>query len=300
MTAPESNARSAAASVSALDNRVDKVYSCCMTWDVLQVDELRARPRDSLPVLIARHLEASIRDGTLLPGTQLPSEPKLAEMLGVSRNTLREAIQSLIAKGVLETRKGIGTFVHVDTRKEWPVETGIEELTSTTEMITAAGYTPGCRAYHLATIACPNDVAAALSLDAGSRVYRLTRVRLADDQPVIFCTDYLPTDRISAAVMRRFKGHGSLFSFLADQCGLAVTVAWTVISPVLPEGRIAAALAISAHEPILLFRQTHFDGDHQPLIYSENHINSSFIGFHVRRMAHSPFHAPAVRPLADE
>lgn len=271
-----------------------------MTWDVLQADFLRARPRDSLPVLIARHLEASIRDGTLPPGTQLPSEPKLAEMLGVSRNTLREAIQSLIAKGVLETRKGIGTFVHVDTRKEWPVETGIEELTSTTEMITAAGYTPGCHAYHLDTIACPDDVAVALSLPAASRVYHLTRVRLADDQPVIFCTDYLPTDRISSAMMRRFKGQGSLFSFLADHCGLSVTVAWTVISPVLPAEKIAAALAISAREPILLLRQTHYDRDHQPLIYSENYINSSFIGFHVRRIVRPPFYAPPVQPLAAE
>ncbi len=283
-----------------VDSRAMKVYSGRMTLDVQQASVVRDRLRDPLPVLIAAQLEASIREGALAPGAQLPSEPKLAEMFGVSRNTVREALRSLLAKGILEARKGIGTFVHVDSRKEWPVETGIEELTSTTEMITAAGYTPGCRDYRLDVIACPDDAAAALSVGASSRVYRLTRVRLADDQPVIFCTDFLSVERISAVTMRRFKGQGSFFSFLADHCGLSIALAWTVIKPILPEAAIAAALALSPHEPILLFKQTHFDRHHQPVLYSENYINSSFIGFHVRRTARSPFQTSTARPLAGD
>jgi GntR family transcriptional regulator len=269
-----------------------------MTLDVQQASFVRDRLRDPLPVLIAAHLEASIRAGRLAPGAQLPSEPKLAEMFGVSRNTIREAIRSLLAKGILEGRKGIGTFVHVDNRKDWPVETGIEELTSTTEMITAAGYTPGCRDYRLDVVPCPAEAAAALLLESGARVYRLTRVRLADDQPVIVCTDILPVDRIGERVMRRFKGQGSLFSFLADHCGLSIAVARTALKPILPDAAIAAALALAPHEPILLLKQTHFDERHQPVIYSENYINSSFIGFHVRRTARSPFQSRPVRPLS--
>jgi len=259
--------------------------------DVQQAELLAegfSRPLESLAAGIARQLSERIRVGTLRPGMQLPSEPKLAELFGVSRNTLREAIRTLIAQGILESRQGIGTFVREERAAAWPVETGIEELTSTTEMILRAGHRPGCRDYRLEIVVAPASVATALSLAHETRVYHLSRVRLADDQPVMVCADYLPADRASGADMRRFEGVGSLFSFLAERCGLAVTVARTVITPVVPTARVAEALSIAVDAPLLLLKQTHFESDNQPFLYSENYINPSFIGFHVRRTPPPP------------
>lgn len=258
--------------------------------DVQQAELLAegfSRPVETLAVGIARQLSERVRVGTLRPGMRLPSEPKLAEQFGVSRNTLREAIRTLIAQGMLESRHGIGTFVR-EERAAWPVETGIEELTSTTEMIVRARHRPGCRDYRLEVVAAPARVATALSLAHGTGVYHLSRVRLADDQPVMVCDDYLPADRVSGAVMRRFEGMGSLFSFLAERCGLAVTVARTVITPVIPTAQVAEALSTAVEDPLLLLKQTHFESDNQPFLYSENYINPSFIGFHVRRTPPSP------------
>lgn len=76
------------------------------------------RDRRALPDLIAERLIAAVSDGTLQPGEQLPIETELARQMGVGRTSLREAIQKLRAMGVVEVRKGLGTFVVDSTRME--------------------------------------------------------------------------------------------------------------------------------------------------------------------------------------
>jgi GntR family transcriptional regulator len=239
---------------------------------------------EPLPAQIARRLADSIHSGQPAVGSRLPSEPQLAELFGVSRNTVREAVRQLIAEGIVESRKGVGTFVRSDGQHAvLPVETGIEELTSTTELIRAAGYEPGCRDYELEVIRASAAVSAALELEPEAFVYRLSRVRLADREAVMFCEDFLPVARIDEALMRGFAGAGSLFAFL-EQHGMSVKVARTVLKPALPEAEIAEALGVAIDEPILLLRQVHFDHENVPFLYSENTINSGFIEFQVRRV----------------
>jgi GntR family transcriptional repressor for pyruvate dehydrogenase complex/GntR family L-lactate dehydrogenase operon transcriptional regulator len=67
--------------------------------------------RQKLSDQIAEQLEGMIADGTLSPGERLPAERQLSERLGISRPSLREAIQKLASKGLLSTRQGGGTFV---------------------------------------------------------------------------------------------------------------------------------------------------------------------------------------------
>ena len=67
--------------------------------------------RRKLSDQIAEQLEGMIADGTLKPGERLPAERQLSERLGISRPSLREAIQKLASKGLLNTRQGGGTFV---------------------------------------------------------------------------------------------------------------------------------------------------------------------------------------------
>jgi GntR family transcriptional regulator len=238
---------------------------------------------EPLPAQIARRLTESIRSGQPAVGERLPSEPQLAALFQVSRNTVREAVRQLITEGIIESRKGVGTFVRSDAQHALPVETGIEELTSTTELIRSAGYEPGCRDYELTVVRASPEVAAALELEPGTFVYRVSRVRLADRQAVMFCEDFLPVTRVDEAVMRRFAGEGSLFAFLEQQ-GMSVKVARTVLKPALPEAEIADALGLPTDEPILLLRQVHFDHDNQSFLYSENTIDSRFIEFQVRRV----------------
>jgi GntR family transcriptional regulator len=262
-----------------------------VTAGVLAPFSLEFTHGEPLPLQIARLLSEAIEAGQLEVGARLPSEPKLAEMFKVSRNTTREALRLLMAEGIVESRKGIGTFVRRASAPVLPVGTGLEELTSTTRMIQAAGCTPGSRDYELTVVAAPDEVARALGLDEGAFAYRVTRVRLADERPVMLCVEYLPMARVDESVMRAFDG-SSLFSFL-ERSGMRVAVARAVVRPVLPTPEIAAALSVRETQPLLLLLQTHYDAADRPFLYSENMIDSRFLEYQVRRI-------PSAEPFAKE
>lgn len=227
----------------------------------------------------------AIQQGELEAGAKLPSEPALAEMLQVSRGTVREAIHLLMAKGLLERRAGIGTFVCSHAPSNWPVETGIEELVSTTGMLLRAGHHPGSRGFKLRTMGPPPTVRKALELAADDKVHRIFRVRLADRQPIMVCEDYLAAPMVDESRIRAYRGQGSLFAFLEQHCNITVMVARTIVEPILPSEPIARFLEVNTETPILLLHQTHYDSDSRPFLYSENYINPKYLTFQVRRIA---------------
>ena len=80
--------------------------------------EINKPIRISLPKQISIEIEKAIKKGTFKIGEKIPSEPDLVKTFEVSRNTIREAIQSLIQAGVLESRQGDGTYVVTTSRFE--------------------------------------------------------------------------------------------------------------------------------------------------------------------------------------
>lgn len=80
--------------------------------------EIKKPIRISLPKQISIEIEKAIKNGTFKIGEKIPSEPDLVKTFAVSRNTIREAIQSLIQAGVLESRQGDGTYVLTTSRFE--------------------------------------------------------------------------------------------------------------------------------------------------------------------------------------
>lgn len=240
--------------------------------------------RTSLPSEIAGALAARIRSGEIPPGTRLPSEPELARALEVSRNTVREAISVLREQRLTATRQGIGTFTLDPSRDtHFPVDVGIEHLTSTTEMITRAGHKAGSRDYRLVT--GPGDPAALQQLRVGSdeQLHCIERVRTADNLPVILCRDYISVSTVPEHVMAQYRGDESLFLFLQRECQLEVQTARADIVPSLPSPRTADLLAVSRRKPLLVLNQLHYDGDGVPFLYSENVFNLEYMGLHVRR-----------------
>lgn len=119
------------------------------------------RDRRALPDLIAEQLLLAINNGTLVPGEQLPIEIELARQLGVGRTSLREAIQKLKAIGVLEVRKGIGTFI-VEGKRMEPVHSFVkwaaENEFEVTELFEARMSLEIAAAGLAAERATPNDI----------------------------------------------------------------------------------------------------------------------------------------------
>lgn len=129
-----------------------------------------------------RQIQAALRDDlanrTLLPDEALPPERKLAEEFGVSRITVRKAIEELVREGFLDTRHGSGTFVRAK------VEKNFAQLTSFSEEMQARGRTASSRWISRSAGRVSPDEALTMRASPGTHVYRFSRVRLADDSPM--------------------------------------------------------------------------------------------------------------------
>lgn len=136
---------------------------------------------------LAQQLEAAIEQGRLAPGSLLGNEIELAGRLGLSRPTVRQAIQSLVDKGLLVRRRGVGTqVVHSQVRR--PLE-----LSSLYDDLEAAGQRPGTRVLRRLVEPATGQVAAALGIPEGTEVVLIERLRLAHGEPVAQLRNHLPT-----------------------------------------------------------------------------------------------------------
>ncbi|MFE4667867.1 GntR family transcriptional regulator [Streptomyces sp. NPDC056716] len=135
---------------------------------------------------LSQQLEAAIEHGALTPGSLLGNEIELAGRLGLSRPTVRQAIQSLVDKGLLVRRRGVGTqIVHSQVKR--PLE-----LSSLYDDLEAAGQRPATKVLVNTVVAAPAEVAAALGVPEDSDVHHVERLRLAHGEPMAYLCNFLP------------------------------------------------------------------------------------------------------------
>ena len=143
-------------------------------------------PESSLPLYqqLQRALREAIQSGALGPEDALPSERQLATELGISRITVRKAIDGLADEGVLVRRQGSGNFVGAR------IEKNFAKLTSFSEDMRARGRVPSSQWLKKGVGQVTPDEALRLALSPGARVYRFARLRFADDEPMAieYCT----------------------------------------------------------------------------------------------------------------
>jgi DNA-binding GntR family transcriptional regulator len=137
---------------------------------------------------VAQHLENAISSGELPIGSLLQNEVDLAQSLGLSRPTMRRAMQHLVDKGLVTRRRGIGTRV-VRPKLRRPLE-----LTSLYDDLDRAGKKPTTEVLSFEMVDAEEDVAAGLDLPEGTPVLELVRLRRAGGEPIAKLTNYLPEE----------------------------------------------------------------------------------------------------------
>ncbi|GAA2470918.1 GntR family transcriptional regulator [Streptomyces longisporus] len=135
---------------------------------------------------LSQQLEAAIEHGALTPGSLLGNEIELAARLGLSRPTVRQAIQSLVEKGLLVRRRGVGTQV-VHSQVKRPLE-----LSSLYDDLEAAGQRPATKVLVNTLVPATAEVAAALNVAEDSDVHRVERLRLAHGEPMAYLCNFIP------------------------------------------------------------------------------------------------------------
>ena len=140
---------------------------------------------------VAQHFEQSIAAGTLPQGTLLDNEIVLAQRLGISRPTMRRAMEQLVDQGLIVRRRGIGTRV-VQPKVRRPLE-----LTSLHDDLANAGQEPTTAVLRFETVGADANVAGRLRLEEGEPVVLVERLRSAREQPIARMTNWLPADIVT-------------------------------------------------------------------------------------------------------
>jgi DNA-binding GntR family transcriptional regulator len=229
------------------------------------------RDRRPLREVVREDLRSLISAGRFAPGEKLPAEPELAEMLGVSRGTLREAVRALELEGRLTHRRGVGTFV-----ASLPfLRNNLDTNFGVTQLIESMGLRPGIRWMDVRQEAAGQSVASRLAVEPTDPVVIVERVRTADDRPVVYSLDIMP---------RRIAQHPvdlgdqqSIYAYLRDRCGLTVQYGVARLAPAVADRRIARLLGVRPGSLLLVIDQVDYTAEGQPVLYSlEYHLSDAF------------------------
>ena len=234
-----------------------------------QISSFPKPDHKTLTEATAAAIRTAIRQGTFTPGSQLPPEMELLQMLGVSRSTLREALRSLEEQGMIIRRRGLGTFVSERSIvKDLSMNFGI------TEMIAQAGFTPGALQDHIHEERASKEVAEKLSLEEGEAVIVMDRIRTANAIPIVWTIDTMPLKVLGNQVPGSLDlREMSLYEYIHKNLNLHINHGIAQIKPVVAYREIAEKLQIHPRDPLLLITQTDFDENERPIIYSiEYHL----------------------------
>jgi DNA-binding GntR family transcriptional regulator len=206
---------------------------------------------------IAENLKQAIEDGTLTPGQRLENELDLAERLGVSRPTVRQAVQRLVEQGLVSRRRGLGTVV-VAPRIMRSVA-----LTSLYDDLSANHRHPATTVLAAREIQADDEIASVLSLPAGAAVLRVERLRLADGTPLALMHNYLAAGLLKGRPEHLLDKTG-LYEQLRSQ-GVELHAGEQVIGARQATSHEAKLLQAPRSATVLTMTRTTFDASGRPV-----------------------------------
>ncbi len=212
------------------------------------------------------------------PGDRLPAEPELAAAYGVSRATMREALQSLAASGLVRRMHGVGTFVASVSSK---VESALDVDLGVTEAVQATGKRLGVQVLRAAEVTAPREVAERLGLPPAGRVLSIERAILVDDAPAVAAIDAIPV-AIAARAQRPYES-GSVYRFLEADCEVVLVGGSAAVTAVQADRRVADVLHIEEGQALLKISQVEHARDGSAVLYSEEHYVPSLFDLTIRR-----------------
>lgn len=229
--------------------------------------------RKTLTEIALQQLRQAILGGTFRPGSRLPTEAELCEILGVSRTVVREALRVLEDDGLVARRHGVGTFVRNHSiLKNLNVNFGI------TDMIESAGLKAGTSHLALQKEAADQEKAEQLRVPVGTPLVTIERVRTADGRPVVFSLD-----TVSEALIQRagfdpqLLLSESIYNLLQTSLGQVIDYGIARLMPVASPRHVAERLQLPPDALALYIVQTDYSSSDEPLVYScEYHLPDAF------------------------
>ncbi len=212
---------------------------------------------------IEKILETQILEHALSPGDQLPTEVALCEHYQVSRSVIRQALQNLVNRRLIERLPGKGTFVS----KRIVKESLIRELLGFYEDTIDQGHRPGTRVLEKRIQEPSPEIAANLEIDTCKSILFLKRLRFVDNEPHLLSETYLRID-VEPRLADEDFADGSLYELLENRFGLIITHGTRIVEAALATQDDAHNLDIKAGSPLLLLTSLVYLSDGRPFEYS--------------------------------
>lgn len=213
---------------------------------------------------VREHLRERIK--TLDVGTLLPPEPALCEQYGVSRITLRKAIDGLVEEGKLVREQGRGTFVSQAVHTHKHSESFVHAINGFHTDMTRRGLRVGTEVLRQETIAAPTALAERLDLPIGEPIVELVRLRTVDGQPDHIVHTYLPLRLYPATADEDFSEQ-SLYEFLRAEYGARLARSRFLVEVGTASPDEARMLQLASDAPLLVVTSTVLDPAGHPIIH---------------------------------
>lgn len=202
-----------------------------------------------------------IEAGRWKPGDRLPTEDELIARFHVSKITVRQALRELAELGCVRREQGRGTFV-----QRPPLEEGPRELTSFTGEMRRHGLRASSQVLEQGVVEATEDVALPLGIDVGEAVFRLRRLRFADEEPMGVQTAFIAMRLVPRIDELSFVG-ASLYDVLATRYALFPAAARETHQAVAVADSVAALLRVPPGSPAFAAERLTSLADGRPLEY---------------------------------
>lgn len=217
---------------------------------------------------------------------KLPREELLADIVGVSRITIRQALNDLAAEGIIFRRQGKGTFVNVDSRN---IKVTFSPCMELTQMIENSGYKPSVRLLNISRVPRVGEICELLQMREEEQLVVAEKLFLADDKICAFCRDYFGMDLIGGEqAFESFSQYeDSIYKYIYNLSGEKAEWDKVEIDTVMPGDIHGLKKYISLKEmgerPYLYLKTLNYSEKDRPLIYANEYFNTSIIKFNLIR-----------------
>ncbi len=196
-----------------------------------------------------------IEDGKLKENDKLPSERELCIEYDISRVTVRKAIQELEKSGYIYKEHGKGTFV---SPKKF--EQDLLKFYSFTEEMKKIGKIPSSKVISFEIVTEDEKIARKLKLNLNDKIYKFTRLRLADEKPMILETTYVPYDRFIGLTKKDLENQ-PMYDIFTKTYNAVFTTAEETFQVIAARSREAKLLEISSNTPCLMVERITYEDD---------------------------------------
>jgi GntR family transcriptional regulator len=207
-------------------------------------------------------LREGMERGVWKPGEQIPGEPELCALFGVSRTVVRQALTELVYEGLIVRAKGKGTFV----AEPKILENLAQKLTGFYEDMAARGLSIVSQVLKQEVVPASAKVGGFLELEPGTPLIEIERLRFVEDEPLLLVTSYLPYARCPGILQADLRRQ-SLYALMEKQYGLVITRGRRTFEAVAAMPREADLLRAERGAPLMLLDSVSCLADGTPIEY---------------------------------